>query len=121
MRAWRVHGVGEPHETFAMDDVPPPAAADLAGLGMGLAGWEPATAERQPFDDWVLLDMLVAGLALPDVTMSRGTYPVPVTRPYISGQEGVGVVTEAAPQRRELIGRRVAAVCIQPWGSLAPV
>jgi len=30
-------------------------------------------------------------------------------------------VIDAAPGRRELLGRRVAAVTIQPWGSLAPV
>ena len=65
--------------------------------------------------------MTVAALALPDVTMARGTYPVPVAMPYVSGQEGVGVVTDAAPARRDLLGKRVAAVCIQPFGSLAPV
>src|SRR2546430_8979689 len=53
--------------------------------------------------------------------MARGTYPVPVAMPYVSGQEGVGVVTEAAPARQDLLGKRVAAVCIQPFGSLAPV
>src|SRR5258708_39038130 len=88
---------------------------------MGLAGWEPVSEGREPFNDWVLLRMTVAALALPDVTMSRGTYPVPVVRPYVSGQEGVGVVVDAAPGRRDLLGRRVAAVTIQPWGSLAPV
>jgi NADPH2:quinone reductase len=31
------------------------------------------------------------------------------------------VVIDAAPGRQEMIGRRVAAVCIQPFGSLAPV
>jgi NADPH2:quinone reductase len=46
---------------------------------------------------------------------------VPVARPYISGQEGVGVVVDAAPGRQSLIGKQVAAVCMQPWGSLAPV
>jgi NADPH:quinone reductase len=65
--------------------------------------------------------MRAAALALPDVTMSRGTYPVEVRRPYISGQEGVGVVTQASPGRQDLLGKRVAAVCIQPFGSLAPV
>jgi len=121
MRAWRVHGFGEPHETFVVDDIPEPTAADLSGLSMGLAGWEPASSGKEPFSDWVLLHMTVAGLALPDVTMSRGTYPVPVARPYVSGQEGVGVVIDAAPGRRDLLGKRVAAVTIQPWGSLAPV
>src|SRR5438876_11322415 len=121
MRAWRVHGFGEPHETFVIDDIPEPTAADLAGLSMGLAGWEPVGDGREPFTDWVLLDMRTAALALPDVTMSRGTYPVAVARPYVSGQEGVGVVVDAAPGRRDLLGKRVAAVTMQPWGSLAPV
>jgi len=121
VRAWRVHGFGEPEETFVADDVAEPTAADLAGMGMGLAGWVPLGEGAQPFDDWVILRMTAAALALPDVTMSRGTYPVPVGRPYISGQEGVGVVIDAAPGRRDLLARRVAAVTIQPWGSLAPV
>lgn len=121
MRAWRVHEHGEPSDVFVLDEVPAPTAADLNGLSMGLAGWIPAGDGREPFTDWVILDMSVAALALPDVTMCRGTYPVPVARPYISGQEGVGVVVDAAPGRRALIGERVAAVTIQPFGSLAPV
>jgi NADPH2:quinone reductase len=121
MRAWRVHGFGEPHETFVVDDIPEPTAADLAGMSMGLAGWVPAGEGREPFTDWVVLRMTVAALGLPDVTMSRGTYPVPVARPYVSGQEGAGAVIAAAPGRRHLLGKHVAAVTIQPWGSLAPV
>jgi NADPH2:quinone reductase len=113
--------VGEPADTFVLDDIPEPTAADLAGLGMGLGGWEPLAAGAAPFTDWVVMRMAAAGLALPDVTMSRGTYPVPVGRPYVSGQEGVGVVIDAAPGRRHLIGKRMAAVTIQPFGSLAPV
>src|ERR1700738_2967779 len=121
MRAWRAHGLGEPQDTFVVDDIPEPTAADLAGLSMGLAGWEPAGEGKEPFRDWVLLRMSVAAVAVPDVTMSRGTSPVPVVRPYVSGQEGVGVVIDAAAGRRDLMGKRVAAVTIQPWGSLAPV
>jgi NADPH2:quinone reductase len=85
---------------------------------MGLAGWEPGGA---PFTDWVLLRMRYAALALPDVTMARGDYPVPVARPYTSGQEGVGDVIAAGPGREDLVGKTVAAVCIQPWGSLADI
>src|SRR5690242_10807305 len=121
MKAWRVHGEGEPADVFVMDDVPEPTADDLAGLGMDLSGWVPLSPGAEPFTDWVLLRMSAAALALPDVTMCRGTYPVPVRRPYISGQEGVGVVVDAAPGRKDLIGERVAAVCIQPFGSLAPI
>jgi NADPH2:quinone reductase len=121
MEAWRVNGVGEPEDVFVLDDVAEPTAADLAGMSMGLAGWVPAGPDLEPFTDWVVLRMRYAALALPDVTMARGDYPVPVARPYTSGQEGVGDVIEAAPGWEHLLGRRVAAVCIQPWGSLAPV
>ena len=86
-----------------------------------MSGWVPVGPGVEPFTDWVILRMTVAALALPDVTMARGSYPVPVAMPYVSGQEGVGVVTDAAPARRDLLGKRVAAVCIQPFGSLAPV
>ncbi len=124
MQAWRVHGRGEPHDVFVLEEVPEPTPADLEGLGMDLSGWVPLDelpAGSQPFTDWVILDMRAAALALPDVTMARGTYPVEVRRPYTSGQEGVGIVTQASPGRQDLLGRRVAAVCIQPFGSLAPV
>jgi NADPH2:quinone reductase len=69
----------------------------------------------------VLLRVQVAALGLPDVTMARGTYPVRVARPYVSGQEALGEVIGAPPHRLELIGRRVVAVTMQPWGSLAPI
>lgn len=121
MQAWRVHGFGEPGDQFVLDEVPEPQPADLAGLGMDLGGWVPLAPGAEPFTDWVLMRMSTAALALPDVTMARGTYPVPVLRPYISGQEGVGVVIEASPGRQDMLGKRVAAVCIQPWGSLAPI
>jgi NADPH2:quinone reductase len=67
------------------------------------------------------MQMSLAALALPDVTMSRGSYPVPVPRPYTSGQEGVGVVTDASAGMASLFGKRVTASTIQPFGSLAPV
>jgi NADPH2:quinone reductase len=121
MQAWRVHRHGEPGEVFQLDEIPAPTAGDLEGLGMHMSGWVPVGPGIAPFDDWVILQMSVAALALPDVTMARGSYPVPVAMPYVSGQEGVGVAVDASPKRRELLGKRVAAVCIQPFGSLAPV
>jgi NADPH2:quinone reductase len=121
MQAWRVHEHGEPGEVFRLDEIPEPTPADLAGLGMHMSGWVPVQPGTEPFGDWVIMDMSVAALALPDVTMARGSYPVPVAMPYVSGQEGVGVVTAASPPRADLVGKRVAAVCIQPFGSLAPV
>src|SRR3954466_8402359 len=110
MKAWRVHGVGEPEQTFVLDDIPEPSPRDFEGMSMDLSGWVPAGPGRAPFTDWVMLEMRAAALALPDVTMCRGTYPVHVARPYVSGQEGVGVVIDAAPTRRNLLGKRVAAV-----------
>src|SRR5688572_20424011 len=121
MKAWRIHDKGEPADVLVLEDVDAPNATDLDGLAMGMAGWEPMREGLEPFDDWVLLDMTHATLALPDVTTARGTYPVPVSRPYIPGQEGLGTVLDAAPGRRDLIGQTVAAVCMQPWGSLAQV
>ena len=142
MRAWVVRGDGEPCDVFAAADVPEPSPDLLVGLKMDLAGWvtDPASfgiddpaehelfarrrtaaANRPPYEDWVMLRVRVAALGLPDVTMARGTYPVRVARPYVSGQEAVGEVIEAPPHRTELVGRRVVAVTMQPWGSLAPV
>ena len=55
MRAWRVHGFGEPQETFVVDDVAEPTAADLSrddhGPGRLGAGGPDG---REPFDDWVI-------------------------------------------------------------------
>jgi NADPH2:quinone reductase len=121
MQAWRVHRHGEPADVLQLDDIPEPTAADLEGLGMHMSGWVPVQPGIEPFHDWVILRMAMAALALPDVTMARGSYPVPVAMPYVSGQEGVGTVIDASPRRADLLGKRVAAVCIQPFGSLAPV
>ena len=104
VHAWRVHRHGEPGEVFQLDEIPAPTAADLEGLGMHMSGWVPVQPGIEPFGDWVILQMTFAALALPDVTMARGSYPVPVAMPYVSGQEGVGVVTDASPIRRDLLG-----------------
>lgn len=142
MRAWVVRGDGEPADVLTLEQVPEPDPAALAGVKLDLAGWvtDPAAlgsddpeeralfsrrahavADRPPYEDWVLLRVQVAALALPDVTMARGTYPVRVARPYVSGQEAVGEVIAAPPAKADLVGRRVVAVTMQPWGSLAPV
>jgi NADPH:quinone reductase len=120
MQAWRVHGFGEPADVLRREEVEIPTPGDLANMGMDLGGWKPLDPGEEAFDDWAILDVTVAGLALPDVTMARGTYPVPVRRPYTSGQEAVGTVTAASSKRRDLIGKRVVAVTVQPYGSFAP-
>jgi NADPH:quinone reductase-like Zn-dependent oxidoreductase len=87
MRAWRVHDVGEPEDVFVLEDVDEPTAAGLAAMGMSMGGWVPlAEAPYKVTPEFAILDMRAAALALPDVTMARGTYPVPVPHPYISGQ-----------------------------------
>ena len=121
MQAWRVHGTGEPLEVLRLDEIDEPRVEDFTGMSMGLPGWIPTGPGLEPFTDWVVLRMSHAALALPDVTMARGDYPVPITRPYITGQEGVGEVIGAAPAWQHMMGKRVAAVAIQPWGSLASV
>jgi NADPH:quinone reductase len=142
MQAWVVRADGEPADVLVLEDLPEPRAADLAGLKLDLAGWvtdpavlgsddpdeqalyrarSAAVTARPPYEDWVLLRVDVAALALPDVTMARGTYPVRVARPYVTGQEAVGEVVDAPAAKAHLVGRRVVAVTMQPWGSLAPV
>jgi NADPH2:quinone reductase len=117
-----VHDFGPPEDVLTLEDVSEPTPSALEGVGMGIGGWEPLAADgSNAFADWVILEMRAAALAMPDVTMATGAYPVPVGRPYITGQEGVGIVREAAPGREHLVGRRVVACCIQPWGSLADV
>src|SRR3978361_1849507 len=111
MQAWRGHRHGEPGAVFQLDEIPEPTAPDPGGRGMHMSGGVPVQPGIPPFDDWVIMEMSVAALALPDVTMARGSYPVPVAMPYVSGQEGVGVVTAASLNRAELLGTRVAAVC----------
>lgn len=122
MRAWRVHDVGEPEDVFVLEDADEPTVAGLAEMGMSMGGWVPlAEAPYKVTPEFAILDMRAAALALPDVTMARGTYPVPVPHPYISGQEGVGIVRATSPGLAHLVGTRVVGVCIQPWGSLADV
>jgi len=124
MKAWRVHDVGEPADVLVLEDVAAPTRETLTGLRMSMGGWVPAGtpgAAPDPHEEWVIVDVAMAALALPDVTMARGLYPVPVPHPYITGQEGVGVVTDAGPRHQHLLGRRIAACMIQPFGSLAEV
>src|ERR1700737_4496901 len=119
MRAWRVPGAGEPAAVFVEEEVPEPAMADLEGLGMGLAGWCPPAPGTEPFTDFVIMRMAAAALSLPDVTMARGTYPVPVAPPLPVRAGRCRHGHRRPAERRHLVGRRVAAVCIQPFGSLA--
>jgi len=85
MRAWRVHDVGEPEDVFVLEDVDEPTAARLAEMGMSMGGWVPLDeAPYKVTPEFAIVDMRAAALTLPDATMARGTYPVPVPHPYIS-------------------------------------
>lgn len=142
MKAWVVREDGEPADVLRLEEVAEPTPELFEGAKMDLAGWvvDPArlgvtdgrerelfavrnkgVEARPPYTEWVIMRVSVAALGLPDVTMARGTYPVRVARPYVSGQEAVGEVIAAPPDRQHLIGKRVVAVTIQPWGSLAPI
>jgi NADPH:quinone reductase len=122
LQAWRVHELGEPQDVLALDEVAPPRAADLAGYCVDLAGLRRIAGPNDaPVSDWVILRVTAAALGLPDVTMARGSYPVPIARPYTAGLEAAGVVEDAAPSLRAWIGKRVVGFTPQPFGALAPV
>jgi len=52
----------------------------------------------------------VAALALPDVFMCRGTYPLTPPLPFTPGQEVAGTVVEAGPDASTPVGARVMAI-----------
>ena len=74
-----------------------------------------------PSSRWGITDQRIriharsrCGARKPDVTMATGAYPVPILRPYISGQEAVGIVEEATPGLQHLLGKRVVAFTRSP-------
>ena len=122
MRAWRVHGFGEPADVLVAEEAPPPSAAALAKLTVDLAGLRSLAGPHEAsVADWVILRVSHAALGLPDVTMARGSYPVPIERPYTAGLEAAGVVEDASPSLRAWLGKRVVAFTPQPFGALAPL
>jgi NADPH2:quinone reductase len=122
LQAWRVHELGEPQDVLVADEVPPPRGEDLAGYCVDLAGLRRSAGPHDaPVSDWVILRVSAAALGLPDVTMARGSYPVPIARPYTAGLEAAGVVEDAAPSMRAWLGKRVVGFTPQPFGALAPV
>ena len=70
MKAWQVHGAGEPADVMRM-------------------------VERQlsdPGPGQVKIEVSAAGIGLPDVLMCRGTYPLTPPVPFTPGQELAGTV-----------------------------
>ena len=88
MRAWQVHGAGEPAEVLQL-------------------------VERElpdPGPDQVRIRVAAAGIGLPDVLMCRGTYPLTPSTPFTPGQELAGTVTAVGPGVEVTIGTRVMGV-----------
>jgi NADPH2:quinone reductase len=114
MKAWRVHGFGEPRDVLVAEEVTRPSGPDLAGYCVDLAGLRKLTGrEDAPVADWVILRVTAAALGLPDVTMARGSYPVPIERPYTAGLEAAGIVEDAAPSMRAWLGKRVVGARVR--------
>lgn len=89
MRAWQVVEHGEPIEALRCVEV----------------------AEPDPGEGLVAIDVQAAALALPDVFMCRGVYPLtPGTRPFTPGQEVVGTVRSVGPDVEMEVGTRVMGV-----------
>ncbi|MAE96849.1 MAG: alcohol dehydrogenase [Deltaproteobacteria bacterium] len=119
MDAWIVREDGDPWAVFRREEVPEPSHDAMAGLALDVQGLRRLHEGEEPCRDYVILRVLCAALAWPDVTMANGSYPVPVEKPYISGQEAVGIVEDASPSMRHLLGKRVVAFAPQPFGSFA--
>jgi NADPH:quinone reductase len=88
VKAWQVHGIGEPNDVLRQVDRDPP----------------------NPGADQVRIEVAAAGLGLPDVLMCRGTYPLTPPVPFTPGQELVGTVTAVGPGVDIAIGTRVLGV-----------
>jgi NADPH:quinone reductase len=88
MKAWQVHGVGEPADVMRM-------------------------VERQlsdPGPGQVKIEVSAAGIGLPDVLMCRGTYPLTPPGPFTPGQELAGTVTAVGSGVDISVGTRVMGV-----------
>ncbi|WP_133160817.1 zinc-binding dehydrogenase [Mycobacterium ahvazicum] len=88
MKAWQVHGSGEPADVLRQVDRELP----------------------EPGAEQVRIQVAAAGLGLPDVLMCRGTYPLTPPLPFTPGQELVGTVTAVGPGADIAIGTRVMGV-----------
>lgn len=88
MRAWQVHGAGEPGEVMRVVE------RRLSDPGPGQ----------------VKIEVSAAGIGLPDVLMCRGTYPLTPLVPFTPGQELAGTVTAVGPNVDVAVGTRVMGI-----------
>lgn len=119
MKAWVVRDEGLPHEVFELEDFPAPTHEAMSRYCIDIEGLRPVREGESPASEYAFMRVLAAGLAKPDVTMATGAYPVPILRPYVSGQEAVGIVEEATAGLQHFVGKRVVAFTPQPYGSFA--
>lgn len=60
-------------------------------------------------EDGVVIDVACAGVAFPDVLLTRGLYQMRPELPFVPGAEVAGVVSAAGPRSRYAVGDRVCA------------
>lgn len=97
MRAWQVHGRGEPKDVLALDDVPAP----------------------KPGDGEALVDVHATSLNFPDVLLCRGEYQESPPLPFTPGIEMAGRVRAVGGDDRSLEGKRVIGYPVLPHGGMA--
>ncbi len=97
MRAWQVHGRGEPKDVLALDDVPAP----------------------KPGDGEALVDVHATLLNFPDVLLCRGEYQESPPLPFTPGIEMAGRVRAVGGDDRSLEGKRVIGYPVLPHGGMA--
>jgi NADPH2:quinone reductase len=95
MRAWRVTGAGEPNQVMELSDIP------LGDAGPGE----------------LVVKVAASGLALPDVLLCRGIYPLVPPLPFTPGLEFVGTVTAVGPGAMTPVGTRVMGVAAFTMGT----
>jgi NADPH2:quinone reductase len=88
MRAWQVNGQGEPQEILKQVTI------DIAPAGQGELN----------------VRVIASALALPDVLLCRGVYPLTPSLPFVPGLEFVGTVMEAGPGTSTAVGSKVMGV-----------
>ena len=82
----------------------------LLNEAIGPQGFEIGeVAEPVPSPDEVLIDVEAAGIAFPDLLISKGAYQHSPPLPFIAGQEVAGVVRSAPADARVKAGDRVWA------------
>ncbi len=119
MKAWIVREEGPAWEVFEREELDAPNPDAMSRYCLDLVGLRERGDGEAACEDYVIVRTLAAALATPDLTMASGEYPVPIARPYVSGQEAVGIVELASPSLAHLSGRRVMGFTPQPFGSFA--